>query len=251
MQEIGLFKDFAFHGGTSLRILHRIDRFSEDLDLSLINPNNDYPFPEKMELLKSSLESSGFNFEFQNKSKPGNPIKKFYINDSSILNQFKDSIGSVIDGEKVKIKLELDVDPSEYQEFAIFKIQSPFSAEIFAHNLETCMGQKIHAVLCRAQVYGMDIVKGRDLYDLEWYLQKNIKPNLKNLSACLNRIGPWKDQKPQVNHDWIIKEVDACLKTKNFHTILSDVQPLIKQKSFKNIEQKWSFDYFSKNIREL
>jgi predicted nucleotidyltransferase component of viral defense system len=251
MKEIGLFHDLAFHGGTSLRLLHRIDRFSEDLDLSLIKANENYPFAKKMVDLEKSLKAVGFSFEFQNKIKADNPIKKYFINDVSFLSDFKDQIGNFIDGEKVKVKLELDVEPPDGQQFEVRKIQSSFSAEILAHDLGTCMGQKIHAVLCRAQSYGLDIIKGRDLYDLEWYLNHQVKPNFQNLNACLNRIGPWKGQDLKVNASWVIDKVDNCLSTKKFDAILADIKPLIPAAAFDKIKSKWSIGYFKDLIRTL
>ncbi len=251
MKYINLFDDLAFHGGTSLRILHRIDRFSEDLDLSLIKPNKKYPLPEKMNALSDSLHKSGFDFEFQNKCKPENPIKKYFINDTSFLNNFKNQLGDVTNGEKIKIKLELDIEPADHQQFEEVEIKSQFSAKINAHNLSTCMGQKIHAVLCRGESYGMDIVKGRDLYDLEWYLNKNIKPNLKNLSACLNRMGPWKEQQLDIDTKWIIAAIEECLSTKNFDSILLDIKPLVNASIFEELKLKWSLNYFNKIIKNL
>src|SRR5882672_9549235 len=88
MKEVGLFEEMAFHGGTSLRLLYRIDRFSEDLDLSLLVANEKYDLSVGMKNLETSLVNSGFRLEFQNKTKPANAIKIFYINDSDILNQF-------------------------------------------------------------------------------------------------------------------------------------------------------------------
>ncbi len=251
MKQINLFDDLAFHGGTSLRILHRIDRFSEDLDLSLIKPNKKYPFAEKMIVLSDSLEKAGFNFEFQNKCKPENPIKKYFINDTTFLNDFRSQLGDVISGEKIKIKLELDIEPAGHQQFEDVEIKSLFSAKIKAHNLPTCMGQKIHAVLCRGESYGMDIVKGRDLYDLEWYLNKNIKPNFKNLSACLNRMGPWKEQHRDVDSKWVIDNLNECLSTKNFEAILLDIKPLISAALFEKLKLRWNLDYFEKIIKNL
>lgn len=251
MKEENLFDHFAFHGGTSLRVLHGIDRFSEDLDLSLIKSNSVYAFSERMSELEESLKKAGFSFEFQNKCKPDNPIKKYFINDTSFLIEFKDQIGNVIDGEKIKIKLELDVEPPDHQEFETFEIKSEFSAKILAHNLSTCMGQKIHAVLCRGQSYGMDIVKGRDLYDLEWYLNKGVKPNLRNLSSCLNRMGPWKDKGLNVDAKWIASSVNDCLSTKDFDAILSDIKPLVNAQTFDQLKSRWNFAHFSKIIQTL
>ncbi len=251
MHEVNLFDEMAFHGGTSLRLLHRIDRFSEDLDMSLIKLNKNYDLPAKMEPLKKSLISAGIDLEFQNKCKPHLEIKKFFLNDISLLNLFRDEIGNVIDGEKIKIKFELDISPPDHQEFEMIEIKSLFSAKIKAHNLATCMGQKIHAVLCRGHAYGMDIVKGRDLYDLEWYLANTITPNLNNLSGCLYRLGPWEKQNLNVDITWVKAEISKCLETKDFAAILADVKPLVNSAEYDRISKLWGQSYFSSLSKKL
>jgi predicted nucleotidyltransferase component of viral defense system len=250
MKEVGLFEDMAFHGGTSLRLLHRIDRFSEDLDMSLVTANADYDIASPMEALKKSLLSSEINLEFQDKCKAGNPIKKFFINDSDILSQLSRDIGNVMAGEKIKIKLELDVLPSDHQVFVQAQVQSAFSVTVKAHDLSTCMGQKIHAVLCRGHFYGMDIIKGRDLYDLEWYLEKGIKPNVKNLKECLVRGGPWKDHKLTIDNAWIVNAIQTSVETKDFASILEDLKPLVDSAQFEGVSHRWTKDHFSKLTRE-
>jgi predicted nucleotidyltransferase component of viral defense system len=250
MKEAGLFEDMAFHGGTSLRLLHRIDRFSEDLDMSLLSANEKYDIATKMKTLESSLVSSGFKFEFQNKSKLGKAIQTFYINDSDILTQFTREIGNVIPGEKIKIKFELDVLPSDHQVFTDSEIKSIFSATVKAHDLTTCMGQKIHAVLCRSHFYGMDIIKGRDVYDFEWYLEKGITPNYANLKECLFRGGPWEKQKLQVNKSWVVTEIHKSLQTKDFSMILDDLKPLVDSTIFQDVSSRWSKDYFSNFVQK-
>lgn len=250
MKEVDLFEDMAFHGGTSLRLLYRIDRFSEDLDMSLLIANESYDIAAKMKALETSLVNSGFKIEFQNKSKPANAIKVFYINDSDILNQFSREIGNVIVGEKIKIKFELDVLPSGHQSFTDSKIKSAFSETVKAHDLATCMGQKIHAVLCRSHFYKMDIIKGRDLYDLEWYLEQDITPNYDNLRECLIRSGPWEKQTIQIDRVWAVTEIHKSLKTKNFSTILEDLRPLIDATIFQLVSARWNKNYFSKLVTE-
>lgn len=250
MKEAGLFEDMAFHGGTSLRLLHRIDRFSEDLDMSLINANGMYDIVAKMKILESSLVKSDFKFEFQNKSKPGKAIQTFSINDSDILTQFTREIGNVVPGEKIKIKFELDVLPSGHQVFTDAQIKSVFCATVKAHDLATCMGQKIHAVLCRSHFYGMDFIKGRDLYDLEWYLEKGVTPNYRNLKECLHRGGPWEKQKLQINKSWVVTEIHKSLQTKDFSVILDDLKPLVDSTIFQVVSSKWSQEYFSNFVQK-
>jgi predicted nucleotidyltransferase component of viral defense system len=248
MKESGLFADMAFHGGTSLRLLHRSNRFSEDLDMSLLDADERYDLAAKMKRVEASLSASGFRFEFQNKTKPEKAIKTFYINDSDILNQFAREIGNVIFGEKIKVKFELDVLPSKGQNFAELKLRSVFAVTLKAHDLPTCMGQKIHAVLCRNYFYGMDIIKGRDLYDLEWYLDQGVTPNYHNLGECLARAGPWEQQTLQIDRAWVVSEINKSLKTKNFSAILEDLRPLVDSTLFQDISRRWNKDYFSKLI---
>ena len=250
MKEAGLFEDMAFHGGTSLRLLHRIDRFSEDLDMSLFEANPNYDIVAKMKTLEASLLSSGFRFEFQNKSKVGKAIQTYYINDTDILNQFTREIGNVVPGEKIKIKFELDVLPSDYQVFTDSEIKSVFSATVRAHDLTTCMGQKTHAVLCRSHFYGMDIIKGRDLYDLEWYLEKGVTPNYRNLGECLFRGGPWEKQKLQINKSWVVTEIHKSLQTKDFSVILDDLKPLVDSAIFQAVSGRWNKKYFSELVKD-
>lgn len=250
MKEAGLFEDMAFHGGTSLRLLHRIDRFSEDLDMSLLVANESYDIAAKMRDLEVSLLNSGFRLEFQNKSKPTKAIKVFYVNDSDILNQFAREIGNVIAGEKIKIKFELDVLPSDHQVFADSRVKSTFSVIVKSHDLTTCMGQKIHAVLCRSHFYGMDIIKGRDLYDLEWYLEQGIIPNYNNLRECLIRGGPWEKQKLQIDRAWVVAEIHKSLQTKSFPMILEDLRPLVDSTIFESISARWNKSYYSQLVAE-
>lgn len=248
MKEADFFKDMAFHGGTSLRLLYRTGRFSEDLDMSLLSANEGYDIATKMKDLEASMASSGFKFEFQNRSKPAKAIKAFFINDSDILNQFAREIGNVIDGEKIKIKFELDVVPSAHQVFTESAIKSVFSETVKAHDLATCMGQKIHAVLCRSHFYGMDIIKGRDLYDLEWYLDQGIAPNYDNLRECLYRSGPWEKQELQIGRAWVIAEIHKSLQTKKFSAILADLRPLVDPAIFKTVSARWDKTYFSQLV---
>lgn len=248
MKEVDLFEDMAFHGGTSLRLLYRIGRFSEDLNMSLITPDADYDVVVPMTNLEKSLFASGIRLEFQDKCKSGNPIKKFFINDSDILSEFARDFGHFTPGEKIRIKFELDVQPSDHQIFIDAEIQSAFSAIVKAHDLPTCMGQKIHAVLCRGYFYGMDIIKGRDLYDFEWYLEKNIQPNLYNLRECLDRSGPWAGQKVAIDHAWISEAIKTSMATKDLASILEDLKPLIDSNQFAVLSKRWSKDHFTSMV---
>jgi hypothetical protein len=247
MIEVGLFEEMAFHGGTALRLLHRLDRFSEDLDMSLVRSQKSYDLASRMKLLKKSLSDSGLDLEFQDKCKADNPIKKFWINDSGFFNEYGEYFGDVVPGQKLKIKFELDVEPADHQVFETVAVQSPFSGKVLAHDLPTCMGQKIHAILCRGYSSESGVfVKGRDFYDLEWYLKRKIKPNFENLSGCLNRMGPWAKQGLKVDQKWINHEIAKSLKSRNFENILADVHAFVDATEFKRIKTHWNAEYFNR-----
>ena len=155
---------------------------------------------------------------------------------------------NVITGEKIKIKFELDVLPSTHQVFTDSKVKSEFSAAVKSHDLTTCMGQKIHAVLCRSYFYGMDIIKGRDLYDLEWYLEQSITPNYNNLRECLIRSGPWEKQVLHIDKAWVVTEIHKSLQTKNFSAILEDLRPFVDSTIFQSISARWNKVNYSKLV---
>jgi hypothetical protein len=247
MIEVGLFKEMAFHGGTSLRLLHRLNRFSEDLDMSLISADRSFDLPKRMGQLEKSLVSAGINFEFNNRCKTDSAIKAFFINDVSFYVQFSEYFQDVIPGQKLKVKFELDVLPPAYQEFETVEIKSVFSGKVLAHNLSTCMGQKIHAILCRgATSTAGAFSKGRDFYDLEWYLQQGIIPNYKNLSGCLHRLGPWANQGLEIDAAWVKTELSIAMRTRNFKDILADVETFIDVREMKRIKASWSAEHFNR-----
>lgn len=247
MKQCGFYEDMAFHGGTSLRILHRIDRFSEDLDFSLIRANDEYDVNAKLKQLAASLSSSGIILNVSAKEKEGF-IKKGWINDSSLCRELLSGSMKYSQGKKLKIKFELDVNPCDHQSFSTEKIKSLFSEDILAHDLSTCMAQKIHAVLCRGHGYGLGegFVKGRDLYDLEWYLKSKTKPNVPHLALCLGRLGPWKDKGPKIDESWVSNALLEKINAIDFKAAISDMSGLVATSKMEDIGKSWTKSYFQK-----
>src|SRR3990167_8394324 len=84
LQEVALFSlsttDFfskaAFQGGTSLRILHQLPRFSEDLDFILLRPDASFEWTRYLKSLLAGLEEFGLESEVLDKSKMDQNIRK-------------------------------------------------------------------------------------------------------------------------------------------------------------------------------
>lgn len=218
IQEIALyglwrakFFDVAvFQGGTSLRILHKLPRFSEDLDFMLLRPDPDFDWAPYLKILTSTFEEYGLNPETVSKSQMDKRIRNAVIKDNSVANQLDLSFGQRDQRKKLKIKLEIDVEPPLHSVDAFTFLDFPVNYEVRHQNLSSNFALKIHALLCR------DYVKGRDWYDFAWYAAQGIYPNLPHLEAALRQYGPWSEKKDlNVDKDWLkakltdrIREID-------------------------------------------
>ena len=128
------FKKAVFHGGTSLRIFHNLQRFSEDLDFALLSPNPNFDLMPYLKAIKKEFSNFGYEIELQDRSTLDSTVKKAFLKDDSIgkllkLN-FKDRSGPA---KKIRVKLEVDTNPpaggieeNQYHNFPLI-----FAATIF------------------------------------------------------------------------------------------------------------------------
>jgi len=160
----------TFMGGTCLKFVYQLERFSEDLDFELIKKGLEYD--ELAAYLEKELGRLGFVVDTRVKKTPN--IVIIFIKFSEVMQQ----VGlSNYAGQKLKIKFEIDPRPSPkiaYESRRIAAYGKFFS--LIANTLPTIYAQKIIAVANRPYQ------KGRDFYDLIWFLaQKNLEPNYKLL----------------------------------------------------------------------
>lgn len=193
------FEHGAFYGGTALRILHGIDRFSEDLDFSLLKPNELFDLTYYNTAIKMELDSFGFSAEVEKKAKrqirdnihsafiKANTRQQFlniHVSNQLIKQVHKEKI--------ITVKMEVDVDPplKFHTETKLLLEPIPFSVHTFT--LPCLFAGKLHALLCRAW---KNRVKGRDWYDFVWYVGKKIKPDLLHLRERLIQTDHWSSDK--------------------------------------------------------
>ena len=186
------FKKAAFYGGTALRVFYGLDRFSEDLNFSLLKPDPVFELSAYFPALKKEAEAFGLRVDISEKEKnkksniqsaflKGNTkehLLKFY-SDESLLS-------SVPSNEVIKIKFEIDTDPPAYAGFEHRYRLQPAPYEISLYDAPSLFAGKVHAVICRAW---QSRVKGRDLYDYVFYLSQGIPVNLRHLNARLVQSG--------------------------------------------------------------
>ncbi|OGQ48046.1 MAG: hypothetical protein A3H42_04020 [Deltaproteobacteria bacterium RIFCSPLOWO2_02_FULL_46_8] len=221
----------SFMGGTCLRICHDLKRYSEDLDFCLDVPVGEYRFSSLVSVVQKELELRGFSLSvnFQEDKIVQKAFFRFG-NFSETLN-----LRGFRKDQKLHIKLELDVNPprlkkEERESFFVNRFQEIFP--ILKHNLPTLFAGKILAIL------GRPFTRGRDYYDLIWYLSRKISPNVDYLNRGLKEgrfeklddvfeaLGKKVDTvKPEI----ILKDIGHFLEDPSEETWIRDYQKLYRQ----------------------
>lgn len=242
----GFFRRTAFYGGTALRIFYGLDRFSEDLDFSLMTPDHSFNLESYFPTLEKEVRSFGLKVTIQKKEKTiESQIKSAFVkgNTREHLLLFYDdqTAGHVPGNEVIKIKFEVDTNPPAYATFERQYRLLPSPYEVNLYDAASLFAGKIHAVICRGW---KERVKGRDLYDYVFFLARGTRVNLKHLKARLVDSG----LAPQtVNTLADIKEMlSERFDSIDFKQAREDVLPFIKDAS---TLAHWSPDFF-KQITE-
>lgn len=239
----GFFNTAAFYGGTALRIFYGLDRFSEDLDFSLLKPSNDFELSKYLSILESEIRAVGLNFRAEEKIKTNDSfIKSAFLKGNTkehimtVYNDLQINTG-ISSGELLKIKIEVDINPPAYATYEnkYRLLPSPYKVKIF--DMPSLFAGKLHAVICRAW---RDRVKGRDLYDYVFYLSQNATVNLPHLNARLVDSG-FIDNDFKLNRERLIKILQERFATIDYTQAKNDVLPFIRDKSKLEL---WSKEFF-------
>ena len=179
----GFFNKAAFYGGTSLRILYGLERFSEDLDFSLLEKNKSFDMEKYFPSIVNEFEALGIEVSLNKKSKSNetNIESAFLKNDTSIhtLNIEAKGLEDIHNGRRIKIKLEVDTNPPLKFQTESKTLLLPMTFNIRTMTLPNLYAGKMYALLFRNW---KTRVKGRDWFDFEWYVKNNIPLNLSFMS---------------------------------------------------------------------
>ncbi len=239
------FKVAAFQGGTSLRILHKLPRFSEDLDFMLKEPDPNFEWSGYLEQLLACFEEYGLKSEALPKGKMEQRIRKAVINDNSITSQLNLSFYSGHANQKIKIKLEIDVEPPAGSGYNYTYLDFPSDYEVCHQDLGSNFALKIHALLCRG------FLKGRDWYDFNWYIRQGISPNLKHLQNALIQYGPWQGQANlMVDLTWLKITLQEKIDGIDWKLAGDDVERFLNATEQKSLNL-WSEHFFSQKLLKL
>jgi predicted nucleotidyltransferase component of viral defense system len=253
IQEIALYAlwraDFfevaAFQGGTSLRILHDLPRFSEDLDFMLKEPDPEFDWTGYLDELLECFEEFGLTSEALPKGRVDNRVKKAIIKDNSVINQLNLSFYKGHENQKLKIKLEIDVQPPADSGYEYTYLDFPLDYEVCHQDLSSNFALKIHALLCRG------FLKGRDWYDFNWYVKQGISPNLGHLENALYQHGPWEgDDDLSIDLEWLQDVLNAKVEGIDWEDAKDDVERFLNVSEQKSLSL-WSERFFKKRVSEL
>jgi hypothetical protein len=242
----GFFEKAAFYGGTALRILYGLPRFSEDLDFTLLEKNNDFNLEQYFSSIVDEFEALGITIDISQKVKKdfkSDIASAFLKNGTSIhtLNIQANDIGGILDsvhsGKKLKIKFEVDTNPPLKFQTESKTLLLPKTFNVITMTLPNLYAGKMHAVLCRKWA---SRVKGRDWYDFEWYVKKGTALNLEHLQERMCESGDLEKDtslNAKLFKELMYKRIDEL----DVEGAIKEVSPFIKDKSGFDF---WSKDYF-------
>lgn len=242
LSKAGFFNVAAFYGGTALRIFYGLNRFSEDLDFSLLVKDKEFDLSKYFPVLKEVVSSYGLDVdvELKNKTKDSYVQSAFLKGDTIehfLLFYPNDLVEGVNKNEKVKIKFEIDTMPpgSATYETKYRLLPTPYGVKLYDES--SLFSGKIHAVICRSW---KSRVKGRDLYDYIFYLSRKSKYNLPHLREKLIESS-FIDKETKLDNDDVKRILVDRFNEIDFEAAKNDVVPFIKDT---NVLDIWSKEFF-------
>ena len=237
------FEHAAFYGGTALRILYGLDRFSEDLDFSLLAPSDDFNLVRFTASLEEELLAFGFNVRVEMVDKAvESAVQSAFLkantrNELLVIEAGAEFAGHVSTGQVVKVKIEVDTDPPAGFTTSTRYLLQPIPFAVRCYSLPDLCAGKMHALLFRKW---KNRVKGRDWYDFVWYAAHHPHVHLAHLEQRMRQTGHWSGEQPlspTVFRSLLFDTIDRL----DVNQARSDVAPFVKDQQMLAI---WSHDFF-------
>ena len=225
----GFFESAAFYGGTCLRIFHGLQRFSEDMDFSLLAPDENFDFSKYFQPIVDAFALVGREVEITKKDK-----KSFGKVESAFLKDNTDVYDVTFQTEKsIKIKIEVDTNPPLNFTTEQKLLLQPHSFMTRCFTMPDLFAGKMHALVYRAW---KNRVKGRDWYDFEWYVRNGVALDFAHLAERCKQFNG-EDITPESFKAKLIER----LSTADIKQVKEDVLPFVRNPKELDI---WSNDYF-------
>jgi predicted nucleotidyltransferase component of viral defense system len=248
LSRAGFFEKAAFYGGTALRIFYGLDRFSEDLDFSLLKKDPDFSLGKYQDAIIDEFKALGMQVSIREKQKTNqNNIESAFLKSETVWRELV--LESVIPQNglsqvaNIKIKIEIDREPPlgfDTEEKLLLK---PISFYVKCLTLPNLFAGKMHALLFRKW---KNNVKGRDWYDMEWYIKKGIPLNLSHFVIRAKDSGAW--NRDDITEDEFRKLLNEKIDTVKMDYVINDIRRFVKDPRVLDI---WSPQYFHDLVSNL
>jgi predicted nucleotidyltransferase component of viral defense system len=239
----GFFDEAAFYGGTALRIFYKLDRFSEDLDFALLEPNKEFDLSKYFSFVEKEVKSYGLNLEIVTKEKNNNSnITSAFLKGDTLEHILKffpkeedHKYNHIL--KNIKIKFEIDINPPAGATYEMQYKLLPSPHQIRLYDKESLFAGKIHAILCRNWKVR---TKGRDLYDYIFFIANNSSVNIELIKNKLIE-SKYIDSKEKFNIDILKELLIKKFKEIDYSDAKNDVIPFIS-----NIDslRMWNSEFF-------
>ena len=232
------FEHAAFYGGTALRVLYGLDRFSEDMDFSLLKPGPDFSLEPYCGFIRDELKAFGFRAEVEVKKKSRvSRIKSAFLKTDTLESLLVVGMDGPRGLPAIRIKLEIDVDPpgSFQTEMRALLNPIPFNVKAFAPS--SMFAGKMHALLCRRW---KTRVKGRDWYDFVWFVGRHTPVNLRHLEQRMRQSGDWAENNPltkEAFRDALRRQIDSV-------DVAQAKEDVVRFLASPDAAAAWSKDFF-------
>ena len=244
------FERAAFYGDTALRIIYGLDRFSEDLDFTLLSPKEHFDMTQYTDAAEKEIQAFGFdvNIEVKKKTKKSAVQSAFLkaktIEQLILINAPDEMTREIPRGQVIKIRLEVDTDPpTSFQTDAKYLL-TPIPFSVRTVTLPDLFAGKMHAVLCRRW---KSRVKGRDWYDLIWFITYHPKLHLAHLEARMRQTGDW-NKKEVLTHNAFLEIMHERIESLDVGQARREVEPFVKNPDSLII---WSQKFFHEIVSRI
>ena len=241
LQRSGFFEKAAFYGGTALRIFYGLDRFSEDLDFSLLEVNPEFSLEPYLNGMVTEFKALGMEVRVKEKKKTAETnidsafLKSETVWKELLLENIIPQTG-LATAPGIKIKLEIDTEPPLGFQTEEKLLLRPFSFYVKCFTQPDLFAGKMHALLFRKW---RNRVKGRDWYDLEWYIKKGVPLHLEHFLKRAQNSGDW--PKETIFESEFLQLLQTRIENVSFDNIKDDIARFIKDAQVLDI---WSPAYF-------
>lgn len=245
LSRANLFKHAAFQGGTCLRIVYGLPRFSEDLDFILFEPNKNFVWKSFLQELKLEFEAFGLNLTATDRSTADNVVKRAFLKEDSCAQILKLSyVRSKSDIQSIKIKLEVDTTPPQGSNFEAKIVDFPTPFSIVTQDLSSLFASKLHSLLCRK------FIKGRDWYDFLWYVIRKIQVNFNFLKHAVFQFGLYSGKALKIDKSWLIDQLKNTINSIDWKVTAEDVAPFINKQEQLSLKL-WDTAFFMRYLDML